>query len=51
MKKVVFGVLATGFITLSSFTTVNDIKKQSVSCYPNPTNGILNFDFAGEQVP
>ena len=28
MKKVVFGVLATGFITLSSFTTVNDIKSE-----------------------
>ena len=28
MKKVVFGVLATGFISLSSFTTVNDIKSE-----------------------
>ena len=30
--------------------SVNDIKELAISIYPNPTNGILNFNFAGEQV-
>ena len=29
---------------------VNEINEQTISIYPNPTTGILNIDFSGEQV-
>ncbi|HKM93051.1 MAG TPA: T9SS type A sorting domain-containing protein, partial [Prolixibacteraceae bacterium] len=31
-------------------TLVNEINEQTISIYPNPTTGILNIDFSGEQV-
>jgi Leucine-rich repeat (LRR) protein len=31
-------------------TSVNDFKEQDISIYPNPTNGIVNFDFAENRV-
>ena len=31
-------------------TSVNDLKEQVISIYPNPTTGILNIDFSAEQV-
>jgi len=33
-----------------ALTPVDDIKMQTNSIYPNPTNGIVNFDFSGEHV-
>ena len=33
-----------------ALTSVDDIKMQTISIYPNPTNGIVNFDFAGEPI-
>ena len=31
-------------------TSVNNINEQLISIYPNPTKGILHFDFSGENV-
>ncbi|HKM92695.1 MAG TPA: T9SS type A sorting domain-containing protein [Prolixibacteraceae bacterium] len=31
-------------------TSVSDFKEQDISIYPNPTNGILNFDFSAQQI-
>lgn len=33
-----------------ALTSVDDIKMQTISIYPNPTNGILNFDFSTQKI-
>lgn len=33
-----------------ALTSVDNIKMQTISNYPTPTNGIVNFDFSGEHV-
>lgn len=40
------------FVTTESecTTSASDFKEQDISMYPNPTNGILNFDFSGKKV-
>ena len=33
-----------------ALTSIDNIKMETISIYPNPTNGIVNFDFSGEPI-
>ena len=45
-----FNSAASFDVTVEDATGINDLKELGISIYPNPTNGMLKLDFAGNQV-